>query len=210
MRDRGNSSSAAVLSSLALLVGRWGGWPGWTPLFLRTLGSNPTIDFLLLSDRRPAALLPPNVRHVPLDLEALLARLRRTVGCTLTTLRATGRFASGPSAAKTNDLKPFWGTAFADLLTPYRWWGYLQEDLLVGNIRAFATEALLARSDVITPYLPPLNSSGVLMLFRNIPSVNRLWSLSSAAPRVLSRFTYLLTYLPTYLPTHSPRRRLVC
>ena len=62
-----------------------------------------------------------------------------------------------------------WGMAFAELLKTHAWWGYLQEDLLVGDLRSFATEALLASSDVISPYLPPLNASGVLMLYRNTP-----------------------------------------
>ena len=183
-----------AMPSIALLVCRWGGWPGWTPLLLRGFTLNPTIDFLLLADAPPApeALLPRNVRNVPLTLDALLARLRSTVGCTLKTLRASGTFASGPSAAKTNDLKPMFGVAFADLLQPYDWWGYLQEDLLVGDLRAFATDALLARTDVICPYLPPLNASGVLMLFRNAPHVTNLWRKSAAARRVLSEPRYLV------------------
>ena len=86
----------------------------------------------------------------------------------------------------------FWGVAFADLLRPFDWWGYLQEDLLVGDLRAFATDELLARSDVVSPYLPPLNASGVLMLFRNSPAVNNVWRKSRAAGRVLSSPKYLV------------------
>lgn len=120
-------------------------------------------------------MLPSNVRHVPLTLAQLLARLRATVGVRLTTLSASGTYGSGVSSAKTNDFKPMFGVAFAELLRPYAWWGYLQEDLLVGDLRAFATEALLASADVLCPYLPPLNASGVLMLYRNTPRVNLIW-----------------------------------
>ena len=70
--------------------------------------------------------------------------------------------------------------------------GYLQEDVLLGDLRAFATEELLARSDVISPYLPPYNSSGVLMLFRNAPHVNEVWKRSRAHARVLSTSAYLV------------------
>ena len=137
---------AEPLPSIALLVGRWGRWPGWTPLLLRSFEMNPTIDFLLLSDVSPVfqeTQLPTNVWYIRLTLDAMLARLRATVGCTIKTLQATRAFATGPSAAKTNDLKPFWGVAFRDLLRSYSWWGYLQEDVLLGDLRAFATAPLL-------------------------------------------------------------------
>ena len=184
------SASSQVLTSLALLVGRWGHWPAWTPLLLRTLAANPTVAFYMLSDVTPAPKLPDNVRHISLTLPQLLARLRRTVGVRLKSLTASGTYGSGVSSAKTNDFKPMFGAAFADLLSGYAWWGYLQEDLLVGDLRAFATEALLARSDVICPYIFPLNASGVLMLYRNTQKVNWLWNTSADMPRVLSSKAY--------------------
>ena len=56
--------------------------------------------------------------------------------------------ASGVSASKLNDFKPMLGEAFAsDLLQPYDWWGYLQEDLLIGNLSRLATPAFLADAD---------------------------------------------------------------
>ena len=182
------------VTSLALLVGRWGSWPGWTPLLLRSFAANPTIDFFCLSDVWPApqSRLPANVRYFPLTLDQLLTRLRAKIGVKLTSLTASGSFGPGVSSAKTNDFKPMWGVLFADLLSRHKWWGYLQEDLVLGDLRAWATEALLARSDVICPFLPPLNSSGVLMLFRNVESVNLLWRASSALQRVLTSKQYLV------------------
>ena len=88
--------------------------------------------------------------------EALRQRMRATVGLRLSTLSAGGTFGSGVSAAKVNDLKPMWGVVFADMLARYAWWGYLQEDLLLGDLRAFLTPALLATHDVICPYLAPV------------------------------------------------------
>ena len=84
-------------------------------------------------------------------------------------------------------ISPMWGVAFADLLHRF--------DRLPprGSARQpppFATDALLARSDVISPYLPPLNASGVLMLYRNTRRINLLWNKSRDAPRVLRTKTY--------------------
>jgi hypothetical protein len=180
--------------SIGIIVARWGGWPSWMPLFLHTLRHNPTVDFHLLSDVPPPATAPlaPNVRYHAWSLEELLVRLRETVGVRLRRLHAGGVFASGVSSAKLNDFKPMFGEVFAEMLSPYEWWGHLQEDLLLGNLRRFASSAVLAAHDVLCPYVPPLNASGVLMLYRNVPRVNRAWRASSEAERVLSSPTYLV------------------
>ena len=182
------------IGSIGIVVARWGGWPSWTPLFLHTLRHNPTVDFHLLSDVPPPATAPlaPNVRYHAWSLDELLVRLRETVGVRLRRLHAGGVFASGVSSAKLNDFKPMFGEAFPEMLSKYEWWGHLQEDLLLGNLRRFASPAVLAAHDVLSPYAPPLNASGVLMLYRNIPRVNRAWRASSEAERVLSSPTYLV------------------
>ena len=180
--------------SIGIIVARWGGWPSWMPLFLHTLRHNPTVDFHLLSDVPPPATAPlaPNVRYHAWSLDELLVRLRETVGVRLRRLHAGGVFASGVSSAKLNDFKPMFGEVFADMLSPYEWWGHLQEDLLLGQLRRFASPAVLGAHDVLCPYAPPLNASGVLMLYRNVARVNRAWRASSDADRVLSSPTYLV------------------
>ena len=45
--------SVVMPNDIALLVGRWGRWPTWMPLVLRTYASNSFIDFHLLSDAPP-------------------------------------------------------------------------------------------------------------------------------------------------------------
>ena len=40
-------------STVCLFVLRWGGWPPWVSLLLRTMEMNPTLHFLLLGDKRP-------------------------------------------------------------------------------------------------------------------------------------------------------------
>ena len=95
------------------------------------------------------------------------------------------------SSAKVNDLKPMLGEAFEqDLLRGYDFWGWLQEDVLVGNLRTMLTSAFLASADVICPFDAPLNSSGTFMLFRNTRRVNRVWRLSRDAQRVLASRSY--------------------
>ena len=80
-------------------------------------------------------------------------------------------------------------------------WGYLQEDVLLGDLRLCFTPQLLQSFDIVSPFTSPLNASGVLMLLRNTPSVNRLWRRSTDAhamlrdPRYLGESERLITYL---------------
>ena len=181
-------------SRIGIVIARWQGWPGWTPLLIRTLAFNELIHFHLLSDvEPPVAPLPQNVLFHRWTLRHLLLRMQRTVGLQLESISASGRQAGNDmSSAKINDLKPMLGEAFADLLRPYDWWGYLQEDLLVGELARCLSPALLQNYDVINPFGPPYNSSGVFMLFRNVPRVNRIWRLSSDASEVLRTSEYLI------------------
>jgi hypothetical protein len=195
-----------------MLIGRWGtaatGWPATMPLLLRSLSTNTRIDFYLLSEQPPAARLPANVHFRNWTLDALYARLSQTVGLRLPNgsadLRSDSRTSAGPgflagrdiSGSKVNDLKPLWGEAFgADLLAGYDWWGYMQDDVLLGDLTAdwaMASPAALAAADVIAPYPPPFNSSGVLMLFRNAPRISSLWRRSADAAAVLRDPRYLV------------------
>ena len=178
--------------SIAIVIGRWGGWPGWTSVLLRTVEANPTITFLMLSDEAPA-IMPPNAHFHHWPLERLRQRFQSALGYRVAPLSANGTFETGVSSAKVNDLKPLFGEAFEhDLLRSFDWWGYLQEDVLLGDMRRMLTPQYLAKSDVICPFDAPLNSSGTLMLFRNTPQANRLWRLSRDASRVLSSRNYLV------------------
>ena len=178
---------------IGIVIARWQAWPAWTPLLIRTLAFNELIHFHLLSDVEPlVAPLPTNVFYHRWSLRQLLHQMQRTVGLQLDSISASGRQAGNEmSSAKINDLKPMFGEAFADLLGPYEWWGYLQEDLLVGDLAQCLSPAVLRMYDVINSFKGH-NSSGVFMLFRNVPRVNRIWRLSSNASLVLRTSKYLI------------------
>ena len=179
---------------IGIVIARWQAWPAWTPLLIRTLAFNELIHFHLLSDVEPlVAPLPTNVFYHRWSLRQLLHRMQRTVGLQLDSISASGRQAGNEmSSAKINDLKPMFGEAFADLLRPYEWWGYLQEDLLVGDLTQCLRPEVLRMYDVVNSFGSPYNSSGVFMLFRNVPRVNRIWRLSSNASLVLRTSNYLI------------------
>lgn len=193
---------------LALLVTRWGpSWPSFIALYLLTLAHNPSFDFILVGDTPPASRsglplpLPSNVRFVHIPLDTLRQRLRETTRGVLTNAPSLGKqglfFGGGGRGqdAKTNDFKPLFGEAFADVLRNYEWWGYIQEDMILGNLSHFVRPALLDNADVITPNTGSprhLRANGAFMVFRNVASVNRLWRMSRDAVKMLNTTEYLI------------------
>ena len=163
---------------VGIILSRWGSWPAWTPLLLHTLRAVPAITFLLITDALPGVPLPPNVQLFNLTTAELLTRAQLRIGSKLTRLGG-GKFASGVSAAKVNDLKPMFGEIFADLLADFGWWGTLQEDVVVGDLTMLLPADVRRQSDVIAPSPPSGNQTanprGVAMLYRNTREVNTLW-----------------------------------
>eukprot|EP00965_Chrysotila_dentata_P128469 4247522-Pleurochrysis_carterae.AAC.7 len=86
--------------------------------------------------------------------------------------------------------------------------GPRQEDVLLGNLSLFAPRHLLETSDVISPYLFPLNASGVLMMYRNTPTITTLWRRSAAASTVLSTSTYQAPDATEIAPASHQHRTL--
>ena len=100
---------------------------------------------------------------------------------------AQSRHGPRRSNAKINDFKPTFGEVFAeDILRPYDWWGYLQEDILLGQLSHCLTQSVLRKYDIINSFGPPYYSSGVFMLFKNTREINRVWRRSANTSLVLS------------------------
>jgi len=82
------------------------------------------------------------------------------------------------------DFRPAYGVIFHDILKAYHFWGYVDEDVILGNLKRFITPTVLQNYDVITlrhDYLV-----GCLTLYKNIKKVNLLFTKSKDYQRVFS------------------------
>lgn len=70
-------------------------------------------------------------------------------------------------------------------------WGYMQEDQFVGDLRAFLDERVLQAHDTLSPLLPPLYHAGPWMVYRNSPAVNGLFRHSADWRQVATNGEYL-------------------
>lgn len=134
---RANVTSQRGLPRVCLFVLRWGEWPPWSALLLRTMEHNPSIDFLLLGDHKPSThRWPPNVAFHEQSLRQVLQRARSALGVAVS--RELLSIAGG--ASKISDLKPMLAHLYPELLhaptggggrPACAFWGYHQEDELL-------------------------------------------------------------------------------
>lgn len=117
---------------------------------------NPTVRFLLLGDAAPTTLhWPSNCKFHHVSLRMLLQRARSALGTAPATLPVAG------GASKVSDLKPMLAHLYPELLHGCDFWGWLQEDQFLGDLRAFLDDDLLSKHDVISPLKAPLWHAGV-------------------------------------------------
>ena len=150
------------------LVTTWSGpLPKYLPLFLGTAAHNPTVEFLFVADSPQPYALPSNVRWVERSLPDLLNGMSDRLGCDL---RRAEPF-------KLCDVRPAFGVALADLLEGCDFWGNVDCDLVLGNLRAFATDERLANHDILS-FKGRRYVHGPLTLWRNDEAINRIYELA--------------------------------
>jgi hypothetical protein len=148
------------------LVTIWAGpLPAYLPLFLLTAGRNATVEFVFICDQpAPDRPLPSNVRWVHRSVEAMVDQIGERLGLVLEL----------EGAYKLIDFKPAFGVALADDLVGFDFWGHVDCDLVLGDLRSFATDAVLDANDLVM-FRGREFVHGPLTLYRNCDRINRLF-----------------------------------
>ena len=140
--------AAAATTSLCMVMMRWGSWPAWIALTMRTLELNPSVTFFIVGDKAPTVLRwPSNCKFVKLSMDDVMSRAHKVLGASPGPMKIAG------TASKISDFKPMLGALFPELLTGCSFWGYMQEDQFIGSMRAYLDEATLAAHDTISPLI---------------------------------------------------------
>lgn len=155
-------------------------------MLLRTMELNPTIHFLIVGDMAPkAARWPSNCAFHHFSLRMLLKRAQSSLGAAPANLHISG------GASKVSDLKPMLAHLFPELLRGCDFWGWMQEDQLLGDLRSFLDNEVLSRFDVISPLVAPLHHAGPFMVLRHTRRIDALYRQSSQWRAVLTEPEYL-------------------
>ena len=87
-------------------------------------------------------------------------------------------------AYKVCDFKPTFGQVFSEYLEGFDYWGYIDPDVIVGNLDRFLTSEKLADYDVVSGGRN--NITGYMTLYRNTEAMNSLYKKSPDHIRVIN------------------------
>ncbi len=144
---------------IALIAVYLGPLPPTFAYFLRSAAANPGVDFLVALDDPDARRLrwPDNVRPLPVSRTELEARAGDTLGAAIDL----------GDPRKLCDLKPLYGELFADRLAGHEFWGFVDLDVIWGDLSRYLTEEILADHDLISA--DPRRICGPFTILRNDP-----------------------------------------
>lgn len=163
---------------LMLIVDRF---PPWWPFLVSSYRLNAP-EFTLVAIHTgerppplPAALGEAAVRYVHIPLPQLAERFATKLGATAA--QASAKFASGKGLS---DLKPFYGQVFEDEIAGYSHWGWVDWDILLGDLRSVIGVERLWEWDAVTLGGATLGFAwaGQLTVFQNSQETRQLYRLA--------------------------------
>jgi hypothetical protein len=142
------------------------------------------IDIVLIGDPAPKFVLPSNVRHLSVSWDDFVERISNRLfdGAELTQLTNATRY-------NVIDFKPAFAYLFPEVVHGYDWWGHLDNDMLLGNVRHFISREMLDEYDWI-PGIGPhdrkiVKNWGPFTLYRNYNKTNDLFLQATSPLREL-------------------------
>ena len=117
---------------------------------------------------------PSNAKFEHISLQSVLYRAQSVLG-----VKLPPQLSVAGGASKISDFKPMFGELFPERLAGCDFWGHVQEDMMLGDLRVFLDDATLENHDTISPLLAPCFHAGPFMVYRNSERVRSLFRLSS-------------------------------
>ena len=119
--------------------------------------------------------VPANVRFIKLSGPDIEGLVRRKLGIPV----------SLEQARKLCDLKPAFGKIFEDHLRDFPWWGYCDNDMVLGRLNGFLRPQYFEKYDIISTY--PGYLSGPFSLYRNTEKIKLLFRLVPGHENIFMR-----------------------
>lgn len=143
------------MKSILFLIPYFGKFPEWAPLFFETLKSNPSIDFFFFTDCEIEPFKAKNINYQKVTFDEYVELVNQKLDF---------QFAP-PNAYKLCDLRPLFGYIHENIFKGYDFYGWVDMDLLLGDIRSFYSDELFEKYDVFSTHKHRI--SGHLAIFRN-------------------------------------------
>lgn len=152
------------MKKIVLIGVYFGKLPKWINLYLETCRWNPTVDWIIFTDNpMPASGPAENVEFVKMTIPGFCSLAGRKLNLKV---RIENPY-------KLCDFKPAFGVIFNEYLSGYDFWSAVELDALWGDIRAFMTDGILNRYQLISAM--PRYVCGNFTLYKNQEELNNLY-----------------------------------
>lgn len=148
------------MTKLCMLAIWMGKFPNTFDLWKQTVLNNPTIDFYVITDNE-GLRDEGNLRFMHMTLPEVKQRFQRLMDFRITL----------ETPYKICDYKPLYGEAFQEITKDYEFWGHMDLDIILGDVRAFLTEEMFQTYD-------KLFEAGCFVIYRNTEEMRNLYKLS--------------------------------
>eukprot|EP00729_Bicosta_minor_P011251 gene11251-18053_t len=180
----GQSAPDPRIMLFTLIFGESAANNPWLRLFLRSAAYSG-VNYTIVGSPAVPFYLPDNVQQIEITLQEIVGLLEEKVfnGEILTELKNISFY-------KAIDFKPLLGYLFQDpYLHDFDWWGHIDNDMLMGNVRKFLPGKLLQHFDVVSPLETFVGDMfrtwGPFNMYRNTEKVNTLFKLAGPKLRKL-------------------------
>jgi hypothetical protein len=163
---------------IVFIIPYFGSLPWYFSFFIHTCGYNPGVKFVLLTDCKIQLQLPSNVALVKTSFRDLVEVIGKKLGLDVVI----------PEPYKLCDFRPTFGVVFRELIAGYDFWGSIDIDIILGNLRYFLTGKVLDNHDIICARHDYV--SGWFTLYRNTENINNLYTLSKDYQRIFTSGKY--------------------
>lgn len=149
------------MKKIALLLPQFGRIPSYFDLWLVSASYNKDIDFYIISDIDFSKYsIPNNVNIIFTNFEKMIKQISRALGCRVVI----------DNPYKLCDYKPAYGIIFKDIVDEYDFWGHIDPDVIMGDLRKFISEKVL--NEHLRIY-----TRGHLSLYANVSESNNYFKI---------------------------------
>ena len=143
--------------------------PEWWDIFITTFKQNSDVDLLILTDditwESKKEYQAKNIKYKHFKQDDINEVIKNKLNLKFTPQINHHR--------KFSEIRPMYGLLFSDDLNGYDFWGWLDPDIMIGNIRKFINDGVLNKYDIISGKGRQI--AGHHCILRNTDIVNNLF-----------------------------------
>lgn len=146
------------MKKIILIMAYYGKLPNTFEFWLQSVRNNPSIDFHFISDCIDKKKMPSNVKILDITIAEFKQRICEKFNFDI----------SMENYGRISQFRPAFAYIFPEIVESYDFWGFVECDLILGDIRKFVTDEILEHYEKIF-------NLGHIQIFKNNSKMNTLF-----------------------------------